>query len=64
MQKHLTDDQKAKMLNVLKKHNNTFDSKLGCYLHKKSHLELINGVQSDYIKPYGIPYWQEDLFKQ
>ena len=63
-QEHLTEEQRIKLRDVLRKYKILFDGKLGCYPHKKNHLDLIDGAQPVHSKPYGVPYQQEELFKQ
>ena len=64
MQKHLTEHQHLKLRNIFRKHLTLFDSKLGRYPHQKFHLDLIDGTELVYQKPYGVPYKQEELFLQ
>ena len=64
MQKHLTEHQRLKLRNILRKHPTLFDGKLGRYPHQKFHLELVDGAEPVYQKPYGVPYKQEELFLQ
>ena len=63
-QEHLTEEQQIKLCNVLCKHKILFNDKLGCYPHKQLHLDLIDSTEPVHSKPYGIPYRQEELFKQ
>ena len=63
-QEHLTDEQQIKLRNMLRKHEVLFDGKLDCYPQKQFHLDLIDGVEPVHSKSYGIPYQQEELFKQ
>ena len=63
LQEHLTPQQREQLNDVL---NNTslFDGKLGCYPHKKFHLDLIDNYKSVLKRAYLVPYQRERLFKQ
>jgi hypothetical protein len=50
---------------MLIKHEPLFDGTLGCYPHKKIHLELLDGVEPVHQKAYPVAHvHQEELLRE
>ena len=64
LQEHLTPQQRDQLNDILMKHSSIFDSKLGCYLHKKFQLDLIENYNLVFKRAYLVPFQREHLLKQ
>ena len=61
-QEHLNEEQKKHFKRVLDKHTVLFDGELGRYPHKKFDLELMEGTELKWQRPFPIPYRNKKLF--
>ena len=61
-QEHLDNEQKKQFKRVLDKHTVLFNGKLGKYPHKKFELELKEGAEPKWQRPFPIPYRHEQVF--
>jgi hypothetical protein len=63
-QKHLSVEQRAKLLNIFSKRTKLFSGKLGHYPHKKMDLELLPGAKPMHQRPYPVPHAHQEVFKK
>lgn len=64
MQTHLDPQQQQQLLAVLKKYPRVFGNDLGCYPHKKFHIELQPDAKPVHRRAYPVPRVHEDTFKK
>ena len=62
-QVHLTEEQRNDLSNLFAKFDKLFSGKLGCYPHRKVHLELKEGTTPFSCRPYPVPKHHEQVFK-
>ena len=62
-QKHLTIEQREDLVQILERYPKLFSGKLGCYPHRKIHLDLLDNVQPIHLRSYSVAHNQEQLFK-
>jgi hypothetical protein len=60
-QRHLSDAQQSDLAHVLSRCEKLFSGQLGCYPHRKVHLELKADVTR---RPYPVPRHHEAVFKE
>ena len=65
-QKHLSEQQKEQLHAVLSKHKSVFDGTLGCYPHKKIHIDLLDPAGQPFChrRPYPVAFQHQKLFQQ
>ena len=63
-QVHLTPQQRDELAKVLAKFPKLFSGKLGCYPHKKVHLELKSDAVPFRCRPYPVPKHHQRVFKE
>ena len=63
-QVHLTPQQRDELAKVLAKFPKLFSGKLGCYTHKKVHLELKSDAVPFRCRPYPVPKHHQSVFKE
>ena len=61
---HLTPQQRDELAKVLAKFPKLFSGKLGCYTHKKVHLELKSDAVPFRCRPYPVPKHHQSVFKE
>ena len=64
MQTHLNAQQQQQLLEVLKKYPKVFGNDLGCYPHKKFHIDVKPGAEPVHKRAYSVPRMHEDTFKK
>jgi hypothetical protein len=64
VQKHLSGTEKRKLEDVLAKHPDLFDGKLGLYPHEQVHLEVDPTIPPVHSRPYAVLHSQEETFKK
>ena len=63
-QKHLSPSQRQDLAEILSKFPKLFSGKLGCYPHKKVHLELKADAKPYRCRPYPVPKQHVKVFKE
>ena len=65
-QNHLSEQQKHQLQAVLDKHKLVFDGTLGCYPHKKIHIDLLDPTGQPFChrRPYPVAFQRRKLFQQ
>ena len=64
-QVHLTPAQRAQLLELLQRHTKLFNGKLGCYPHRKFHIDLKPGTKPYHCKaPYPVPVKLAPIVKE
>ena len=63
-QVHLTPQQRDELAKVLAKFPKLFSGELGCYPHKKVHLELKSDAVPFRCRPYPVPKHHQRVFKE
>ena len=63
-QKHLSQRQRKDLAKLLRKYTKLFSGKLGCYPHRKVHLDLKDGATPASCRPYPVPKHHEKVFKE
>jgi hypothetical protein len=63
-QKHLSGTKQSKREQILLKYPKFFSRKLGCYLHRKVHLDLKQDATPCHFHPYPVPRHHEQVFKE
>lgn len=63
LQKHINQNQKQQLLNVLTQHPILFSGRLGRYPHQKIHLDAYENIKPFHAKPYAVPYIHQQVFK-
>jgi len=61
---HLTNKQKADLLEILKDNEKMFDGTLGVYPHCKVHIDLEEGAVPKHSRPYPVPRIHLSTFKK
>jgi hypothetical protein len=62
-QKHLNDDQQQELGKLFAKYDKLFSGKLGCYPHRKIHLDVKDGDRPYTCRPYPVPKHHQQMFK-
>jgi hypothetical protein len=62
-QKHLSQRQRKDLAKILGKYTKLFSGKLGCYPHRKVHLELVKDAKPTTCRPYPVPRHHQQVFK-
>ena len=64
--KHLSPAQREDLKTLFRKHAKLFNGKLGCYKHRKMHLELEPGAKQKlrFQRPYSVSHAHRAVFKQ
>jgi hypothetical protein len=63
-QRHLSDAQQSDLARVLTCCEKLFSGQLGCYPHRKVHLELKADATPSQSRPYPVPRHHEAVFKE
>ena len=63
-QKHLSKKQQRELKKVLIKFEKLFDGKLGVYLHRKVHIELLADAVAKHAWPYKVPRVHLEAFRK
>ena len=63
-QTHLTEEQQDDLRRLLSKYTKLFDGSLGCYPHKKFHIDVDETVPPVHSRPYPIARVNEMAFKK
>jgi hypothetical protein len=63
-QRHLSDAQQSDLAHVLSRYKKLFSGQLGCYPHRKVHLELKADATPSQSRPYAVPQHHEAVFKE
>ncbi len=61
---HINNKQKQDLKVLFKDFTRLFDGTLGVYLHKRFHINLIDGAKSKHSQPYVIPCIHLVVFKE
>ena len=61
---HLTSTQQSDLRMLLSRHTKLFDGSLGKYPGKPMHIELVEGAQPVYRRPYPVPMVHMETFKR
>mmetsp|Transcript_33512 Transcript_33512/g.49282 ORF Transcript_33512/g.49282 Transcript_33512/m.49282 type:complete len:89 (+) Transcript_33512:167-433(+) len=61
-QTHMDQQQREQLQRVLEHRKVLFDGKLGCYPHKKFHIELEADAKPFWQRAYPIPHWYRDVY--
>ena len=63
-QKHLSPSQREDLKAVLSKYRKLFDGTLGCYPHKKCHIELEPDAKPHFARQYPVPNIHRETFRK
>jgi hypothetical protein len=63
-QKHLTPEQRSQLADVLKRFQQLFSGNLGCYPHRKLHLDLLPDATPVRKRPYTVAHAHQEVFKR
>ena len=63
-QKHLTKKQQMELIKVLIKFEKIFEGKIGLYLHRKVHIELLADAVAKNARPYSVPQVHLEAFRK
>jgi hypothetical protein len=63
-QEHLTDAQQSNLAHVLSCYKKLFSGQLGCYPHRKVHLELKADAIPSQSCPYPVPQHHKAVFNE
>jgi hypothetical protein len=63
-QTHLTGNKQSELEQILLQYPKLFSRKLGCYLHRKVHLDLKPDAIPCCCRPYPVPQHHEQVFKE
>jgi Retroviral aspartyl protease. len=63
LQKHLNQNQKQQLLNILTQYPVLFSGRLGKYPHQRIHLDTYENIKPFHAKPYAVPYIHQQVFK-
>jgi hypothetical protein len=63
-QKHLSGAMRSKLEQILSQYPKLFSGKLGCYKHRKVHLDLKPDAIPCRCCPYPVPRHHEQVFKE
>jgi Reverse transcriptase (RNA-dependent DNA polymerase)/RNase H-like domain found in reverse transcriptase len=62
-QKHLNEEQQQELGKLFAKYDKLFSGKLGCYPHRKIHLDVKDGARPYTCRPYPVPKHHQQVFK-
>jgi transposase InsO family protein len=62
-QKHLTLSQRNSIVALVRKYPKLFSGELGCYHHKKIHLEVEPTAVPVHARPYSVAHAHQEVFK-
>jgi hypothetical protein len=62
-QKHLSGAMQSELEQILLQYPKLFSRKLGCFLHRKVHLDLKPDATPSCCRPYPVPRHHEQVFK-
>jgi hypothetical protein len=62
-QKHLSGTMRSELEQILSQYPKLFSGKLGCYPHRKVHLDLKPDAIPSLCRPYPVPRHHEQVFK-
>jgi hypothetical protein len=63
-QKHLPGSKLSELERIVLQYPKLFSGKLGCYLHRKVHLELKQDANPCRCCPYPVPQHHKQVFKE